>query len=573
MVRARCTSEAKTPLILLFSVTAVVLLIACANIANLLLARGAGRATEMGVRLALGGTRRNLVTQLLVESVMLAAVGGIASLVVAQWTLSGIGTLLPPDAMETMTFKISGPVILFSALLSMATGVMFGLFPAMHSTRSDLIGTIRAGAGQIAGGRAAARFRFGLVTAQIALSMGLLIMSALFLKSLMNVSRVDLGLEVDHIATFEIVPRRAGYDTVRSAVLFDRVEQELAALPGVTGVTDGRVPLLSGSNWGNSVVVQGYDCGPDVDCGSRFNQIGADYFKTLGVQVISGREFTTSDREGSQRVAIINEEFAKKFNLGKDAVGKFMGDDDETDSLNIQIVGVVPNVKYSQVKDTIPPVFYRPWRQDTRRRKPLLLRAIDAAAGADARDSAWHDEAHRPEHPGRGAQDDAAAGEGERLPRPDDLHPLERVRAAGDAARWHRAVRRARLLGDAAHARDRRAHGARRRCVACAEPGDASGGHDAAHRRRRRHRRGHRAGACRALAAVRASGTRSGGDRDRRRAARARRAGGRLHSSQARRARESDECAALRLNFVSASATLVAGALSRAYGDAGSSRS
>jgi predicted permease len=356
--------EAKTPLTLLFSVTAVVLLIACANIANLLLARGAGRATEMGVRLALGGTRRNLVTQLLTESLMLATLGGLASQIVAQWTLSAIGTLLPPDAMETMTFRISTPAILFSALLSVATGVMFGLFPAMHSTRSDLIGAIRAGAGQIAGGRAAARFRFGLVTAQIALSMGLLIMSALFLKSLMNVSRVDLGVKIDHVATFQIVPQRAGYDSVRSAVLFDRVEQELAGLPGVTGVTDAMVGMLSGSNWGNSVNVQGYDCGPDVDCNARFDQIGTEYFRTMGVRLVAGREFTTSDRLGSQRVAIINEAFAKKFNLGTDAVGKFIGDDDDTDSLNIQIVGVVPSVKYSEVKDTTPPVFYRPWRQD-----------------------------------------------------------------------------------------------------------------------------------------------------------------------------------------------------------------
>jgi predicted permease len=355
--------EAKTPIILLFSVTGIVLLIACANIANLLLARGAGRATEMGVRLALGGTRRNLVTQLLTESVMLAAVGGLASLMVAQWTLSVIGALLPPDATETLQFRISGPVILFSALLSVATGVVFGLFPALHSTRADLITAIRAGAGQIAGGRAAARFRFGLVTAQIALSMGLLIMSALFLESLLNVSRVDLGITVDRIATFQIVPRRAGYDSVRSAVLFDRVERELAATPGVSAVTDAMVPLLSGDNWGNSVHVQGFTCGPDVDCDARFNRIGTEYFKTLGVRLIAGREFTTSDRLRGERVAIVNEAFAKKFGLGRDAVGKFMGDGDN-DSLNVQIVGLVPNVKYSQVKDSVPPVFYRPWRQD-----------------------------------------------------------------------------------------------------------------------------------------------------------------------------------------------------------------
>jgi len=119
--------------------------------------------------------------------------------------------------------------------------------------------------------------------------MGLLIMSALFLRSLVNVSRVDLGLKVDGIATFSIVPVRAGYDSARSAVLFDRVEQELGSLAGVTNVTEAMVPLLSGDNWGERVHVQGYECGPDVDCGSRFNEIGADYFKTFGVNLIAGR--------------------------------------------------------------------------------------------------------------------------------------------------------------------------------------------------------------------------------------------------------------------------------------------
>ena len=357
--------EAKTPIMLLFSVTGVVLLIACANIANLLLARGAGRATEMGVRLALGATRRHLLVQLLTESVMLALVGGLASLFVAEWTLSVIRALLPPDASDTIHFSLSPGVILFSAALSVVTGIVFGLFPALHSTRDDLISAIRAGAGQIAGGRAAARFRASLVTAQIALSMGLLIMSALFLKSLMNVSKVDLGLRTSDIATFQIVPRRTGYDSVRSAVLFNRVEQELAATPGVAGVTEGMVPLLSGDNWGNSVHVQGFDCSPDVDCGSRFNEIGADYFKTFGVQLVSGREFTSADGPGAQRVAIVNEEFARKFNLGRDAVGKFIGDG-ENDSLNIQIVGLVKNVKYSDVKDSVPAVYYTPWRQDNR---------------------------------------------------------------------------------------------------------------------------------------------------------------------------------------------------------------
>ena len=357
--------EARTPLILLFAVTGVVLLIACANIANLLLARGAGRAAEMGVRLALGATRRHLVLQLLTESVMLALIGGLASLLVAQWTLSVIMGLLPSQAAGTIEFAIRPSVILFAAALSVLTGLIFGLFPALHSTRSDLISTIRAGAGQLTGGRAAARFRAGLVTTQIALSMGLLIMSALLLKSLINVSRVDLGVQIANVSTFEIVPVRAGYDSTRSAVLFNRVEQELAALPGVTGVTDGLVPLLAGDNWGNSVHVQGYACGPDVDCSARYNEIGADYFKTFGVQLKAGREFNATDGPGAQRVAIINEAFAKKFRMGANPVGMFIGDDDN-DSLNIQVIGLVGNVKYSQVKDSVPAVYYRAWRQDRR---------------------------------------------------------------------------------------------------------------------------------------------------------------------------------------------------------------
>ena len=357
--------EAKTPILLLFSVTGVVLLIACANIANLLLARGAGRASEMGIRLALGATRRHLVALLLTESVMLALAGGLASLLVAQWTLSVISALLPPQAAETLHFSVSGPVIVFSAALSVITGIVFGLFPALHSTRNDLISAIRAGTGQIAGGRAAARFRAGLVTAQIALSMGLLIMSALFLKSLMNVSKADLGVQVDNIATFQIVPQRTGYDSTRSAVLLNRVEQEIAAIPGVTSVTEGIVPLLSGDNWGNSIHVQGFACGPDVDCESSYNEIGADYFKTFGVPLMAGREFTAADQRGAQRVVIVNEAFARKFRMGNDVVGKFIGDG-EIDSLNVQIVGLVRNVKYSQVKDSMRAVYYRPWRQDAR---------------------------------------------------------------------------------------------------------------------------------------------------------------------------------------------------------------
>jgi predicted permease len=355
--------EARTPLVMLFAITAVVLLIACANIANLLLARGANRATEMGVRLSLGATRPRLVRQLLVESLLLATLGGLASLLVARWTLQGIASLLPPEGATTLVFRVQLPVLLFAGALAVATGFLFGLFPALHSTRPDLITAIRAGAGQIAGGGVAGRFRTGLAIAQIALSTTLLVSAGLFLKSLINVSRVDLGIRIDSVATFSVSPLRVGYDTLRAKVLYARIEDELRALPGVTGVTSSMVPLLSGDSWGNDVRVQGFECLPDTDCNSRYTAVGAGYFTMIGAPMLSGRDFTPSDAEGGARVAVVNVAFAEKFGLGRAPVGAFMGRAGGEDSLGIQIVGLAPDIAYNDAKREPQPVFYLPWMQ------------------------------------------------------------------------------------------------------------------------------------------------------------------------------------------------------------------
>lgn len=354
--------EAKTPLLMLFSVTGIVLLIACANVANLLLARGAGRATEMGVRLALGASRRQLVTQLLTEAVVLALLGGVASLFVAHWTLHLIGTLLPPIATESLSLSLQPSVMLFAGLLALGTGVVFGLFPALHSTRADLISAIRAGASQMTGGKAASRFRTTLVTVQVALSMALLVSAGLFIKSLTNVSRVELGADIDQLVTFAISPGRAGYDSTRASAFLARVEEELATIPGVTGVTSALVPLLAGNNWGTDVRVQGFAHGPDIDANARLNRVGPGYLATMGMSLLAGREFTHADVLGATPVALVNETFAAKFGLGRDAVGKFMGIDGN-DSLTVQIVGLMKDAKYSDVKDPVPPLFFTPWRQ------------------------------------------------------------------------------------------------------------------------------------------------------------------------------------------------------------------
>jgi predicted permease len=352
---------AQTPIFLLFSITGIVLLIACANIANLLLARAANRSMEMAVRLSLGATRRQLVAQVLTESVLLAALGGIVSVVVAHWTLNGITAMLPPEATVSMNFAVSKMAIVFTAVVSLGTGLLFGIVPALQSTRPDLVTELRNNSGKLSGGRGAARFRTSLVTAQIALSMALLIAAGLFIKSLNNISRVDLGLKIDNMVTFGISPSLSGYDTTRAKALYERVEAELAAIPGVTGVTAAMVPLLSGDNWGQGVSVEGFKKDPDTDDGSRFNGGGANYFAVLGVQMLAGRDFSANDNRGSQKVAIVNETFAKKFNLGRNAVGKHMSVNN--DSLNIEIIGLVKDSKYSEVKQTIPPVYVTPYRQ------------------------------------------------------------------------------------------------------------------------------------------------------------------------------------------------------------------
>jgi predicted permease len=354
-------TEARTPLILLLSITGIVLLIACANIANLLLARGVGRASEMAVRLSLGASRRQLLAQLLLESGLLAVLGGMAGLAVARLTLSLVASLLPPDATASLQFELQPRVILFAGALSIATGFLFGLFPALHSTRPDLVSAIKAQAGQPSGARAAARFRNTLVTAQIALSMALLISAGLFIKSLINVSRVDLGLNVENVITFGVSPHLNGYTTERARSFFERVEEELSAMPGVTGVATSMVPLLSGSNWGSSVSVQGFARGPDTDTHANFNDISAGYFRTLAIPLMSGREFTASDAVGSPKVVVVNEAFAAKFNLGREAVGRRMSTG--SSNLDMEIVGIVQNAKYSEVRQQLPPVFFLPYRQ------------------------------------------------------------------------------------------------------------------------------------------------------------------------------------------------------------------
>ena len=352
------------PLLLLLGVTAVVLLIACANIANLLLARSAARASEMAVRLSLGASRRHLVTQLLTESCLLAVFAGAAGLVVAQWTLRFIGVLLPPEVADLLQLALDPYALPFTGAVSLVTGVLFGIVPALHGTRAELISALKDDTGQPGGARTAARFRQGLVVAQFALAMMLLVEGGLFIQSLRNVSRIDLGIRTDDVVTFRLSPALSGYGETQTRALYERVEAELAALPAVTAVTAASIAVFAGDSWGTRVMVEGFEAGPDADRSTRFNQIGTDYFGTLGIPVLAGRTFTESDVRAAPPVAIVNEAFARKFNLGRDAVGRRLGRGGRDVALDTEIVGLVADTRYNNVKTPAPPLLYVPYRQE-----------------------------------------------------------------------------------------------------------------------------------------------------------------------------------------------------------------
>src|SRR5205814_6252940 len=252
-------------------------------------------------------------------------------------------------------------VALFAGALAIGTGLLFGLFPALHGTRPDLVSALKGQSGQASGSRSASRFRTSLATTQIALSMALLVSAGLFTKSLMNVSRVDLGAKIGHVVTFGASPSLNGYTPQRTVEFFTRLEDELAAMPGVTGVSDSLVAFIGGNNWGNDVSIEGTTPSPDADMNSRYNEVGPGYFGTLGMTLLSGREFTRGDAKGAPKVAIVNEAFAKKFNLLPNPVGRHIGNSGKAP--DTAIVGLAQNANYSEVKQAPPPLYVRPYMQ------------------------------------------------------------------------------------------------------------------------------------------------------------------------------------------------------------------
>ena len=354
--------SASLPLILLMGMVGLVLLIACANVANLLLARGASRHRELAIRLALGARGRDLARQLVVESLVLASLGGLLGLLVSAWTTDLLLRVLPFEA-AARTFR-SEPdlrVALFTLGVSLLTGLLFGLVPAWQTSRPALTATLKEEAGSVLGG-AHVRFRKGLVVAQVALSLLLLFGAGLFARSLYNLRSLDPGFDEERLLTFAVDPSLNGYSGARSLELFRRLQEDLAAQPGALAASMASAPVMDDAVAQSTVKVDGYEAKEGENMNPQVNSVGSGFFATFGVTLLAGRDFGPGDVAGAPRVAVVNETFARYFFGQKSPIGRrfAFGRDKATD---IEIVGLVRDSKANNLRESIPRYVYLPYTQ------------------------------------------------------------------------------------------------------------------------------------------------------------------------------------------------------------------
>jgi predicted permease len=348
---------ARTPLAVFFAATATILLIACVNLANLMFARGATRVGEIAMRAALGARRRRLVGLLSVEALLLAGCAALVSLPVALGMLRAIDVLQPPNLYVTDT-SLNLPAVAAAFAIGALAAVSFALLPALKLVATDPIRAMQGNAARAFGGKNLGRFRFVLATTQIALSMLLLVLAALFTQSLANIARVDLGLRTESVATFMVAPNLSGYSDERQAQTLAAIERELKAEPGVTHAAYSRIAVLSNSAWGTSVAVEGYEPGENGVRGvNGVNLVSPGFFDTLEIPLLAGRVFTDADTVGRPLVAVVNERFAEVFGIGDNPVGKRIGLDKNLDT---EIVGLVRDTAYDSVKNEFPPQLLLP---------------------------------------------------------------------------------------------------------------------------------------------------------------------------------------------------------------------
>jgi predicted permease len=357
--------DAKQPLLVLMAMVGLVLLIACANLAGLLIARGEGRQREIALRLALGAGRGRLVRQLMTESLLLAIVGGVAGLALASWTLVVIVKSIPESVGASgLTAQLDYRVLIFACAISLLTGVFFGLAPAIRATRTDLQGVLKDQGASVSGGKANVRVRKSLLVSQIALTAVLLASAGLFAHSLFNLKQQDLGVRPDHVLEFSISPELNRYTPPHTISLVERIRKSIEPLPGVRAVSASEIPMLAGSNSTSNITVEGYKAQEDEDMQVDQNSVGPDFLATMGIPLLNGREFSDSDTSASPKVAIINESMARRFFAGRKPVGLHFGFGNAKEAkIDTEIIGVAKDSKNTDLRDEVYPSVFLPYSQ------------------------------------------------------------------------------------------------------------------------------------------------------------------------------------------------------------------
>jgi predicted permease len=371
-----------TPLRLLLGVVGVVLLIACANVANLLLARASARQKEIAVRLAMGARRARLVRQLLTESLLLAVAGGALGMIFALWIKNGL--LVVTDwggpEMTALEPSLDLRVFGFTLLLSVLTGLVFGTVPALRATRLDLTPTLKdAARGSSAMGRSL--LSKSLVVVQVSLSVLLLIGAGLLVRTLRNLQHVETGFNTQNLLLFSVDPSLIGYEDERLVALYDRMTSRLEAVPGVQAVTFSRNALLSYSANTSSVFVEG-EFGPDGklrDSDTKVHTVRENFLPAMEIPLLVGRHLSPQDDARAPRVAVVNQEFVKTHFPNANPLGKRFGFEPDQPG-EIEIIGVARDAKYTSQRDAIEPTVYRSWRQSLNR---MQLATIEVRTGGD----------------------------------------------------------------------------------------------------------------------------------------------------------------------------------------------
>ncbi len=348
---------------MLTAISALVLLVACANIANLLLARGTTRKAETSIRTALGASRKVLIRQLLIESVLLAGAGGLIGIGIAYLGARMILNLAFPDSAQIPIHATPSPIVLgFAFLLSLATGVIFGIVPAWISSHADPAEALR-GINRTTGDRSLLPQK-ALIVLQAALSLVLLVGAGLMTKTLRNLEHQNFGLTTTNRYVIHFDPMGAGYKLDTIGAFNQQLERDFAALPGVKNVGIALYSTLEGNNWGEGVRIEGRpEPGPEANIGSSWDRVSPHFFETVGQPVIRGRGISDQDTATSRMVAVVNQTFVKKFFPKEDPIGHHFGTFNQKYAGDYEIVGIVADAKYNNPRDEYRPMYFRPITQ------------------------------------------------------------------------------------------------------------------------------------------------------------------------------------------------------------------